>query len=141
MKDMGVAERRAFLMDGHKTGKLATVREDGRPHVTPVWFVLDGDDVIFTVWHDTVKLANLRRDARVALCVDDQEPPFSYVIVEGTATFEFRAPDLLDWTTKLATRYMGAELGKNYGERNAVEGEYLVRVKPGKVIAKRGIAD
>jgi PPOX class probable F420-dependent enzyme len=141
MRDMSVEERRAFMMGGHKTGKLASVRADGRPHVTPIWFVIDGDDVIFSVYHDTVKLANLRHDPRVAFCVDDDNPPFSYVIVEGTVTFDAHAPDLMAWEIKLGTRYMGAELGESFGKRNAVEGEYLVRLKPTKIIAKAGIAD
>jgi hypothetical protein len=33
-----------FLSEGNRTGKLATVQAEGRPHVTPIWFVLDGDD-------------------------------------------------------------------------------------------------
>jgi len=39
---------REFISKGTLTGKLATVRKDGRPHVTPVWFVLDGDEIVFT---------------------------------------------------------------------------------------------
>ena len=45
---MDDAEWRAFVSEGTRTGKLATVRADGRPHVVPIWFVLDGDDLVFT---------------------------------------------------------------------------------------------
>ena len=60
MREMTSDERRAFLLTGTRTGKLATVRPDGRPHVAPVWFVLDGvtekgDVVVFTTGADTVK--------------------------------------------------------------------------------------
>src|ERR687886_2106332 len=86
MRTLTNAEARAFLLDRPRTAKLATVRADGRPHVAPVWFDLDGDTIVFTTWHTTVKAANIRRDPRVCLCVDDQAPPFAFVTVEGTAT-------------------------------------------------------
>ena len=76
-------ERRAFLMHGTRTGKLATVRADGRPHVAPIWFVLDGDDLVFNTGATTVKGRNLRRDPRASIVVDDETPPFSYVRVDG----------------------------------------------------------
>jgi len=78
-------EARAFLLERPRTAKLATVPADGRPHVAPVWFDLDGDALVFTTWHTTVKAANLRRDPRVSLCVDDDAPPFACVIIEGVA--------------------------------------------------------
>ncbi len=141
MEHMTPEEVRAFLLAKSRTGKLATVREDGRPHVVPIWFDLDGDDIIFTTWHTTVKAANIRRDPRVAVCVDDDALPYAFVQIEGTATLTDGAPDLLKWTTRLAGRYMGAALADQYGKRNAVPGELLVRVEPTRVIDQRGIAD
>ena len=141
MQEMTAEERRAFLLSGHRTGKLATVRQDGRPHVTPVWFTLDGEVLVFTVWHATVKAANLRRDPRVAFCVDDDTPPFAYVIIEGSAVLDDHAPDLQRWTTAIAARYMGAGLADSFGKRNAVEGELLVRVTPSRILAYQGISD
>ncbi|MDT8307704.1 MAG: PPOX class F420-dependent oxidoreductase [Anaerolineae bacterium] len=138
---MTVAERRAFLQEGGRTGKLATVRPDGRPHVAPVWFVLDGDDVIFTTWHETVKATNLEHDPRVALLVDEEEPPFAFVLVEGVAEIDKQAPDMLRWTTRLAARYMGDDLAEEFGRRNAVEGEWLVRIRPAHFVARKEIAD
>ena len=46
-RTMDDAEWRAFVSEGTRTGKLATTRHDGRPHVVPIWFVLDGDDFVF----------------------------------------------------------------------------------------------
>lgn len=141
MQVMTREETSAFLLEDHRTGKLATVREDGRPHVVPIWFDLDGDDLVFTTWHQAVKAANMRRDARVALCVDDEALPFAFVLIEGTATIEENADNLRYWATRIAGRYMGADLAEAYGERNSVEGELLVRVTPIKIIARKGIAD
>jgi PPOX class probable F420-dependent enzyme len=138
---MTADERRRFLSEGTRTMKVATVRADGQPHVVPVWFVLDGDTVVFTTGEDTLKGRHLRRDPRVALCVDEETPPFAFVLIEGTAELIRNAPDLLDWATRIAHRYMGAEQAAAYGKRNAVDSELLVRVAPTKIIALAGISD
>jgi PPOX class probable F420-dependent enzyme len=141
MKEMTREEYKRFLLENHRTGKLATVRGDGRPHVVPIWYDLDGDSLVFTTWHEAVKAVNMRRDPRVSVCVDDENPPFAFVLIEGIARLEMNAPDLAYWATRIAGRYMGAELGETYGKRNAVEGELLVRVTPTKIVARKGIAD
>jgi PPOX class probable F420-dependent enzyme len=86
MRRMTEEEWRAFVMEGTRTGKLATARPDGRPHVVPVWFVLDGEDVVFSTAASSVKGRALRRDRRACLCVDDQAPPFSFVMLDGVVT-------------------------------------------------------
>ncbi len=103
MKSMSKEETRAFLLEKPRTAKLASVRADGRPHVAPIWFTLDGDDLIFTTWHTTVKAANLHNNPRVAICVDDDAPPYAFVLIEGTARVEAHAKDLLHWTTPCRT--------------------------------------
>lgn len=141
MRDMTPEEYRAFLQAGARTAMVATVRADGRPHLAPVWFLLDGNDAVFTCWHDSVKARNLRRDPRVALCVDDEAPPFDYVLIEGTATISADADDVLAWATRLAERYMGADRAEAYGQRNGGAGEVLVRVTPTKVVAHAAVAE
>jgi len=138
---MSMDEVRRFLTEKARTGKLATVREDGRPHVAPIWIELDGDTIIFTTWHDSVKAANIRRNPRVAICVDDDQPPFSFVIIEGTASMSEDREKLRYWATRIAGRYMGSELAEAYGKRNSVAGELLVKVTPEKIIAWKKISD
>ncbi len=140
METMTPAETRAFLLDTARTGKLATVRQDGRPHVAPIWFDLDGDDLIFTTWHESVKAKNLRHEARVSLCVDDETPPFAFVIIEGTVTISEEPAALKAWATRIGGRYMGQDQADAYGQRNGVPGEWLVRLTPTKIIAKKNIA-
>ena len=140
MKTMNQAEFQQFLMTGTRTGKLATVRADGRPHLAPIWFVLDGDDLVFTTWHTSVKAKNLLREGRASLCVDLEEPPYAFVIVEGTVTISQETEELAYWARKIAARYMGEALADVYGKRNAVEGEWLVRLTPSKVIAKDDVS-
>lgn len=135
-------EWRAFLASGTRTAKLATRRPDGRPHVAPVWFVLDADDLVFTTHRDTAKGRNLLHDARVMLSVDDERPPFAFVLITGTAVvIELRPAELLPWTTRIAERYVGTAEADAYGRRNAVEGELLVRVPLEKITARAGVAD
>jgi PPOX class probable F420-dependent enzyme len=133
-------EIRAFLSEGTRTAKLATTSADGHPHVSPVWFVLDGDDLVFTTGRDGVKGKHLRRDPRLAVLVDDERPPFAFVHVRSRATLTEQAPDLVQWTTQIAGRYMGSDEAKAYGERNAVPEELLVRVTPERVIAQADVA-
>ncbi|MGW6856736.1 PPOX class F420-dependent oxidoreductase [Streptomyces xanthophaeus] len=143
-KKMTQEEWRTFVSHSTRTGKLSTVREDGSPHIAPIWFVLDGDSFVFNTGKDTVKGRNLARDGRVALCVDDDRPPFSYVVLEGSAEISEYADgpeEILTWATRIGARYMGAERAEAFGRRNAVPGELLVRVPIAKVIAQAGVAD
>ena len=140
MAKMEPGQWREFVMTGTRTGKLAVTRKDGRPHVTAVWFVLDGEDVLLTTFGSGIKGRVLRRDPRVSLCVDDQEPPYSFVVIEGTATISEDPEQLRHWAAVIGGRYMGADRADEYGRRNGVPGELLVRIRPGKVIAEANIA-
>jgi PPOX class probable F420-dependent enzyme len=132
---------RAFLLHGRRTGKLAVAMKDGHPHVMPVWFVLDGDDLVFTTAADTVKGRWVQRDGRLSLCVDEEVAPYAFVHVRGRATVSEDQDELLRWATLIGARYMGDERGEEFGRRNAVPGELLVRLRPERVIAQSGVAD
>ena len=138
---MSEQERRAFLGAGTRTAKLAVSRAGGMPHVVPVWFVLDGDIMVFTTGEATVKGRALQRDPRVSMCVDDETPPFSFVMIEGMATISRDRDDLLAWATRIGARYMGSDRAEEFGRRNAVPEELLVRVTPTKIVAIGAMAD
>jgi PPOX class probable F420-dependent enzyme len=140
-KKMTTEEWRAFVSAGTRTGKLATVRADGSPHVAPVWFVLDGDDLVFNTGMETVKGKNLARDGRVSLCVDDEEPPYAMVVIRGHAELSADLPEVRAWATRIAARYMGEDRAEEYGARNGVPGELLVRIRVEHVIGLDAIAD
>ena len=135
MHTMSRDEWVAFLTSPVRTAKVATTRADGRPHIAPVWFDLDGDNLVFTTGEHSVKGRNVTRDGRVALCVDDDRPPFSFVVVEGRAEVSSDLAELLRWATRIGGRYMGGDQAEAFGRRNAVPGELLVRVIPDRVIA------
>jgi PPOX class probable F420-dependent enzyme len=130
-----------ILAQPPRTAKLAVVRADGSPHVAPVWVDLDGRDIVFMTSSETVKGKAILRDPRVALCWDDEQPPFSFLLVRGTATTSVADDDLVVWARRIAGRYMGAGLADEYGRRNAVPPEMVVRVSPDRVVAKVHVAD
>jgi PPOX class probable F420-dependent enzyme len=141
-RSMTGQEWRTFVSEGTRTGKLATVRADGRPHVTPVWFVLDDQGrLVLTTSGTSPGGKAIGRDPRVCLCVDDERPPYSYVMIEGEAEASEDLDEMLIWATRLGGRYMGADRADAYGRRNAVPGELLVRITPTNVVARAGVAD
>ncbi|MFI9612683.1 PPOX class F420-dependent oxidoreductase [Streptomyces sp. NPDC052023] len=133
-------EWRAFVSQGTRTAKLSTVRADGSPHVAPIWFLLDGDELVFSTSKGSVKGRNLARDGRVALCVDDDRPPFDFVVLQGRAQLSEELGELRRWATLIAARYMGEENAEEIGARNGQPGELLVRVTIDKVLAQKAVA-
>jgi PPOX class probable F420-dependent enzyme len=123
------------------TGKLATTRKDGGPHVAPIWYAVDGQSVVFMTGADTVKGRNLGRDPRAALCVDDERPPFAFAVLEGTVEISEDPSQLRHWATVIGGRYMGDEQAETYGARNAVPGELLVRLRPTRVTSAVDLAE
>ncbi|MCP3818780.1 PPOX class F420-dependent oxidoreductase [Streptomyces sp. A3M-1-3] len=140
-KMMTQDEWRAFVSHSTRTGKLSTVRADGSPHIAPVWFVLDGDDLVFNTGKNTVKGRNLARDERLALCVDDDTPPFAYVVIHGRAELIEDLDQVSHWAARIGARYMGEDRAEEFGARNGVPGQLVVRVRIEKVVAEAGVAD
>src|SRR3954465_9979982 len=120
----------AFISEGTRTGKLGYAASDGRPLVAPVWFVVDAGMLAFNTGKDTAKGRALARDARAVICVDDQRPPYSFVQVQGTVTLSEAPAELIDTAARTGPRYMGAARADEYGRRNGVPGEVVVRLRP-----------
>jgi PPOX class probable F420-dependent enzyme len=124
-----------FLAQGTRTGKLAFLAASGRPLVAPVWFIVEDGSLVFNTGKDTAKGRALARDPRVSLCVDREEPPYAFVQVQGEAELSEDPAELLRTATAIAARYMGAGRAAEFGQRNAVPGELVVRLRPAKVLA------
>ncbi len=123
------------------TAKVATVRADGRPHVAPVWYDVDDGAIVFNTSLETVKGRNLARTGWAALCVDDERPPFAFVLAEGPVELSEEADDLRRWTTRIGGRYMGTARAEEYGARNAVPPEMVVRLRPERFSSAIDLAD
>ncbi|MGS2806885.1 PPOX class F420-dependent oxidoreductase [Nocardia sp. MW-W600-9] len=135
MASLSDPQVREFLSHGTRTGKVAFTGADGRPLVTPVWFIVEGDELVFNTGKNTAKGRAFARDPRVALCVDLEEPPYALVEVQGTVTLSEDLGELIRTATEIAARYMGADKAEEFGKRNGVAGELVVRVRPTKIIA------
>lgn len=126
---------REFLLEGTRTGKLSYTAADGRPLVAPVWFILEDDALVFNTGAATAKGRALARDPRAAICVDLEEPPYAFVQVQGSVELSEEPGDLLATATAIARRYVGADRAQEFGRRNGVPGELVVRLRPVKVLA------
>ncbi len=124
-----------------RPGTLATTRADGRPHVAPVWFVTDdNEDIVFNTGRDTVKGRNLARTHVAVLCVQDDRAPYSFVMIEGNVDLSEELKELRKWAAIIGGRYMGADRAEEYGARNGVEGELLVRLHPDRIVSAADVA-
>jgi PPOX class probable F420-dependent enzyme len=118
-----------FLTAAARTGSIATVAENGRPHVVPVWYIVEGDEVVFTTWHTSVKARNLASTGRAAMTIDDEDPPFSYLMVEGPVTISDDPAESRRVATLAGGKYMGESRAQEFGARNGVAGELVVRLR------------
>lgn len=98
-------QTRAFLSEP-RFGVLGTAREDGTPQLTVMWYELQGDEIMMNTTVDRAKAGNLRREPRVALCVEDG---YRYVTLYGSVRLiEDQATAQAD-IRSLAVRYWGEE--------------------------------
>lgn len=117
----------AFLNEPH-VAALATVRPDGRPHVTPVWYEYDGKEFVISTLRETQKLVNVNRKGFAALCIHTQNLPYRHVIIEGTA----RAGSPVDnvWRERVAMRYLGEAAGRAYVRESGDWDVVAIHVRP-----------
>jgi hypothetical protein len=125
-REMTPDETRSFLLEGTRTGKLAIARAGGRPHVTPTWFTLDAPHGAVASSGSLPPPPSRARAPRQR----SAKPPLPRATVGKAAT-----------ATAVGGRYMGADRAEEFGARNAVPGELLVRITPTRVIAKADISE
>ena len=136
---MSREEAMAFLAEGTRTGKLATASRTGAPHVAPLWFVVAGDDLVFTTGRDSLKAGHLRANPRAALAVDTEAFPYPFVLARGPVSIQDDAADLLTWTTAIAGRYVPPGRAEEYGRVYAEAGELLCRLGGEHVTGARDV--
>ena len=141
MREMTTEEALEFLSAGTRTAKVAWVASDGRPHVAPIWFVVEDGDILFATSANAGKSRAMQRDRRVSLVVDVEEPPYAFVKVDGTVEITEDHDEALRVATLAGGRYMGADQAEAYGARNGVPGECVVRLRPSSIAGFDGISD
>jgi PPOX class probable F420-dependent enzyme len=139
--EMTLDARRAFLTEGTRTAVLATIREDGGPHAVPIAFVLDDDDILFLTNAETVKGRDLLRDPRVTLVVDDEVPPFAFVMIEGTAITSRGVGNVEQLARRISQRYDAGEGMDEFVRFAREELGMLVRVAASRIVALERVGE
>jgi PPOX class probable F420-dependent enzyme len=122
--------RVAELLEAKNFAQVATTREDGSPHVTPVWVDHDGENIVLNTAEGRDWPANARRSGKVAINVINLENPYEYVYVQGTVCDESTdgADEHID---KLAKKYMDVD---EYPFRKEDETRLIIKIAPDKVV-------
>ena len=136
MPSLSEEQLKAFLMTGRHILKIATLSPDGWPYVVPVWYNYDGEAFQVLARPKNTWVAYIRRDPRVALCVDTIEAPYTRVLVKGIADI-IRQRWLGDWRA-MAVRYLGLEAGQRYYEATKTIPRVDIRITPHQVLTWGG---
>ncbi|MEK7246841.1 MAG: PPOX class F420-dependent oxidoreductase [Chloroflexota bacterium] len=118
-----------FLKGAH-VAALATLRGNGRPHVTPVWYDFDGREFTVSTFRDTQKAKNVARKGFAALTVFSNEFPYRQVTVEGMA--KVGGPIDNVWRERVAMRYLGEAAGRAYVRESFELDVIAIRIRPVK---------
>jgi PPOX class probable F420-dependent enzyme len=119
-----------FIMEAPRTGQIATVRGDGRPHVATIWLTVDGDDIVFVTSSESVKARNIRETGYAAIAVDDDRPPYSNITAEGPVTVIDDMKQVRRWGRAIAARYMGDEWARAFSEMDGLPDDLVCRLTP-----------
>ncbi|MCE7004058.1 PPOX class F420-dependent oxidoreductase [Kibdelosporangium philippinense] len=139
MTTMTDTEWRSFISEGTRLAHVALTRADGRPHVTPVCFILDGDELAFALSPGSVKGKSLARDGRIAVCVSDERQPYSFVSIDGHARISAEPDQIKHVAGGIAERYYPAHPAQDFAESFVREGFTAVRISITSVIARSGL--
>ncbi len=126
-------EKATTFLDGKHFAKIGTAMKNGRPHVTPIWYMLEEGKLFINTTTDRVKFRNIRRDPRVSFLVDDGYP---YLMIMGRARIASERDALKDIET-LAIRYTGEEAGrKSARERYWKQPRVTIEIIPDRIISQ-----
>ncbi len=130
---MQLSERLEEFLKRPHLGILATLRKDGSPHLTVVWYEWNNGEVLLTVTDTRVKYKNVLRDPRVSLAVTANEHPYKEVVLEGIA--EVTAEGGPELFRRLALRYDGAVEGDKYANySNSRDNRLVMKFKPTRIM-------
>lgn len=134
MRSFSEAERQQFLAGKH-VAVLSVAATDGRPPASvPIWYDYTPDGHILINTGAQARKARLIEQAgAVTLVVQHEEPPYQYVIVEGTVV-DVTSPTPLDVRNTIAIRYLGEEGGRAFVQGMAEMATVLFTVRPDRWI-------
>ncbi|WP_207781950.1 PPOX class F420-dependent oxidoreductase [Phytoactinopolyspora limicola] len=139
MTAMTDKEWRSFLTADTRLAHVALTRADGSPHVTPVCFILDDDELAFALSPGSVKGKLLADNRRIAVCVSDEQQPYSFVTIEGHARTSTDPAQVTHVAAGIAARYYPAQPAQDLAEAFVQEGFTAVHITITNVIARSGL--
>ena len=130
-------DRDAFLREAH-VAVLATLDRDGAPHAAPIWYLYEDGAFVMITGRTSRKARNIRWRADATLVVDRRTLPYYAVMARGRA--EIGPAPSRDLHRRMAVRYLGEEMGREYHERRYSEEAVTIRLVPERLIEYRGVA-
>lgn len=134
MPTLSADETTEFLDEREHLLRLATTDEDGFPRLVPIWFVRESDDILFTPRGPSAFLANIRRDPRVGLSIDEDPLPYRKITVQGTARIVHDVGNDDEWRDTyraIAKRYIPDEAADAYVDDTIDQPRALIAVPLG----------
>jgi PPOX class probable F420-dependent enzyme len=134
------AEEREEFLSRKLVARLGTQREDGWPHVTPIWYVWEGGRFHLSLGNSRTHLANLRRDPHATMCVDidprveDPTKTPRSVVGFGLAELIEEEQAVREITEKMELRYLGS-IPPQFEEALWFEGRTAVVIAPVRWLA------
>jgi PPOX class probable F420-dependent enzyme len=136
---IGTPEQDAFVRK-NKWAVVTTLRKDGSPTSSVVFYALDGDTLYFSTTADRLKARTVRNDERIAVAVLDEGAPYGYVTIEGAAAIQDR--DIVPGHVEINKVMRGGDFAppEGFEERLASQQRLLIRVTPERVhgVVNRG---
>jgi len=124
MPELTQDEIAAYLSEPGHDLILATVNDEGQPHAVPVWYIMDGGDIVFSTGYGGVKGRNMQANPKIAACVSQPADPIMFVSVQGDAV------EVADVSEK---RRLVSAIMRKYGDSDTPEGDMagtlVVRIK------------
>jgi PPOX class probable F420-dependent enzyme len=131
------SDQQQFLAEAN-VAVLATVGGRNRAHAAPVWYLYDDGEIIISTGRGSQKHKNIAGNPEVTLVIDRRTLPYFALMLQGAA--EIGPPLSETDRLRLATRYLGEEIGRRYVERTSGEDAVTVRLWPRKIIEFNGRA-
>lgn len=117
------------LLVGKNFASLATLMNDGSPHVAPTWVDYDGNMILINTASGRIKEKNVKHDKRIALSIPDNNNPYNMVTIRGKVE-EITEKNADQHIDKLAKRYLGLD---KYPFRSQDEKRIILKIRPEKV--------
>ncbi|MEO5723768.1 MAG: pyridoxamine 5'-phosphate oxidase family protein [Ilumatobacteraceae bacterium] len=139
MPKLTVSEAAAFLEEPGHLLRVATVDTDGMPRNVPIWYIVDQERIVFTPRVHSVFLANLLRDPRVGLTIDEASLPYRKVTIQGMAELLYAPGADDEWRDlylRIASRYVSVDAAQAYVQNTIDQPRALLGVALGGASSK-----